>query len=73
VTVPLIFHSIFNKAPCSTRGAHAAQALAPRERLRCANCRVSSAIAPKPTRLRSISYGAVASPSRNAGYSGEGE
>jgi len=27
------------------------------------NCRVSSGIAPKPTRLRSISYGAVASPS----------
>jgi len=27
------------------------------------NCRVSSGIAPKPTRLRSMSYGAVASPS----------
>jgi len=26
------------------------------------NCRVSSGIAPKPTRLRSMSYGAVASP-----------
>jgi len=27
------------------------------------NCRVSSGIAPKPTHLRSMSYGAVASPS----------
>jgi AbrB family looped-hinge helix DNA binding protein len=26
------------------------------------NCRISSGIAPKPTRLRSMSYGAVASP-----------
>jgi hypothetical protein len=31
------------------------------------NCRVSSEIAPKPTRLRSISYGAVASPSLLSG------
>ena len=32
-------------------------------KLPAANCRVSSGIAPKLTRLRSMSYGAVASPS----------
>ena len=33
-----------------------------RMKLPSVNCRVSSGIAPKPTRLRSTSYGAVASP-----------
>jgi hypothetical protein len=32
-------------------------------KLHAVNCRVSSGIAPKPTRLRFMSYGAVASPS----------